>query len=621
MLFGVDFTSLHISRSLEEETQAKRSRNTGFPTNIRYPDIDDSIVGESAVELEADETGIDIADTPKDKGKGVARDPPQGLLDELEESPNISTPGSSKTSRNSLPIVTPARNKNMLPTTSPRVYPLPESPNGSDDSSLNESPVLPPTGSPTNFLSPSANRNGKNPSIARSEAMVKRYAILNIKAYEYTELTFRPASEKKIAAELDAIYSKENRFDPQEAALLEEEFQRKVRIVHDRKAEEEFREAEMEREEQERIRTIEAAKKAAEEQKRREQAERARKEQEQIEKKRAEEETIKAQAEQKRKEAAEAKRQADEKARLEREAKDKANKEQAAAKAAADATAQAQAAQAAQAAQVAQAAQPQQQAPTQPTPSTPLIQQPLVPGRKSFANDSANVKRVITNLKGLKKLGDQFLKESGLKQLRRDMIPKLGQLTGQKQQTIIVVSFQISKTLNELKLTTDMQRDAIKSMLLEAMNIQSPSAPLSQYVFTAPSSDVGVQVGYIWIVNELAKMAVGQILSECLSSHELADPVGVVIASIFADPKFAVGGKSLIDIFIARFCKRCPILLGEFGPCLTKGDRVRLGWKVEEDGEIRESESSYTERMQAYTAGFVALAGRFVSPIAGFCPY
>jgi nucleoporin GLE1 len=118
-----------------------------------------------------------------------------------------------------------------------------------------------------------------------------------------------------------------------------------------------------------------------------------------------------------------------------------------------------------------------------------------------------------------------------------------------------------------------------------------------------------VPVTFLWIVNELAKMAVRQVLQECTSKADAADPIGVVIAAIFADPKYSPGGKSLIDIFIARFLKRNPIHLGEDGPDATDADRARLGWKKDEAGET-EREDAYAGRMQAYTAGYVAIAGR-----------
>jgi len=118
-----------------------------------------------------------------------------------------------------------------------------------------------------------------------------------------------------------------------------------------------------------------------------------------------------------------------------------------------------------------------------------------------------------------------------------------------------------------------------------------------------------VPIPFVWTVNQLAKLAMYQLLQECTSKSDAADPMGVVIAGIFADPKYCPGGRSLIDIFVARFLKWNPILLGQLGPDNTEADRERLGWKRDKDGSM-ESEESYGGRMQALTAGFVAIAAR-----------
>lgn len=147
-------------------------------------------------------------------------------------------------------------------------------------------------------------------------------------------------------------------------------------------------------------------------------------------------------------------------------------------------------------------------------------------------------------------------------------------------------------------------------MLNQVMKITGPSTPVSKYTFYPPDSDVSLPAGFVWIVNELAKMAVKQVLQECTSKPDAADSIGVVIAAIFADNKYSAGGKSLIDIFVARFLKRNPILLGEDGPDNTDADRARLMWKRDDDGQT-EREDSYATRIQALTAGFVAIAGRY----------
>lgn len=157
------------------------------------------------------------------------------------------------------------------------------------------------------------------------------------------------------------------------------------------------------------------------------------------------------------------------------------------------------------------------------------------------------------------------------------------------------------------------QRESIKALLTQAIKINSPPVEGSKFLFYPPAQDFAVPVAYIWVVNELAKMAVRQINQECTVKADAADPIGVVIAAISADPKYSPGGRSLIDIFIARFLKRNPILLGADGPDATDADRARLGWKKvvsSEGGVATEREDEYIGRIQSYTAGFVALAGR-----------
>lgn len=150
-------------------------------------------------------------------------------------------------------------------------------------------------------------------------------------------------------------------------------------------------------------------------------------------------------------------------------------------------------------------------------------------------------------------------------------------------------------------------------MLAQAIKINSPPVEASSFLFNPPPQAFAIPIAYIWVVNELAKMAVRQVNQECTFKTDAADPIGVVIAAIFADPKYSPGGKSLIDIFIARFLKRNPILLGAEGPDATDADRARLGWKKVASSEgdaATEREDEYIGRIQSYTAGFVALAGR-----------
>lgn len=325
----------------------------------------------------------------------------------------------------------------MLPTKSPRSLPLPDSPLRSYETS----PVLSPQYSPRRDAPGGIAHSGiegKGRAVADAEAITSRLEILHIKATEYSEAITRPESNRQLARELDALFSKENRFNPKEAAQLEAEYQQKIKVVYDRRVAEEQRQLELERQEQERIRALEAAKKAAEEQRQREAAERLRREQEELERKRQEAEAAQARAEQERKQA-EARKAAEDNERRQREALQNAQKQQADAAAAANA-ANANAANAANANAASANAASANAANAANSPSAPLQGAASdVYGRRSFEAETAKVKRVITNLKGLKQLDETFLKESGLKLIRRELIPKFGQLNGLKEQTVTVV--------------------------------------------------------------------------------------------------------------------------------------------------------------------------------------
>lgn len=586
-LFGIDSTELHI---VQDDLPPKRSRKSSqLQRKLDYgispiqSDDEGHTSGSGPEDVEEAIPELSEGSSPKDPTthKDSVTVSPRGNIPapvkpltpraspkaKLQESPSIESQSSSRSLAKSPAHITPGRrNIQRLPTTSPRRFPLPESPvNESSSSSVASSPGYLPQLSPIANLSSSMNRrdnSGRNRASVHADTLADRLQILHIKAQEYSESITRPASDRQLARELDALFSKENRFDPKEAAVLEERFQTKIRAAYEKKLAEDRHRAEIHRLEQERLRAIAAVQRAAEEKKRREAEEREearrQKEQAELEKRRkAEEEAAAAAA----KALAEQKRLEEEKRLAEQQAKEKEVKAKAEASAA-----------------VPPAPDPQ------PTQSVQLTG-PSVYGRKSFEVEAANVTRIITNLKELKSLNDAYLKESGLKQIRRELIPKFGQLNGMKDQTLAV-------------------REHIKNVMSQLITADGPKVSASNYIFTPPLEDFQVPVAFIWTANELAKMAVRQVVQECTSKPEAADPIGVVVAAVFADPKYLVGGKSFVDIFVARFLKRNPILMGEDGPDNTAADKIRLGMK---EGEI---EDAYVGRIQALTAGYAAIAGR-----------
>jgi hypothetical protein len=447
-LFGLPTNAVHILT--DEETKAKRSRNDLLSgRKLSYgTSPDDTEPTESDYNAETPKTPASSADETQSprtpKGKGSVREEGPASERKLQESPEFVP--SSETVWGPSQQKTPNQHTyRKLPTTSPRTLPLPESPIGSEQGSAHSSRAVSVEGSPVHTANNKERLETRNRAAAHAEALANRLEILHIKAQEYSESITRQPIDKKLARELDALFSKENRFDPREAALLEEQYQQKIRAVYEKRVVEEQKQLEIERKEQERLRAAEAARKAAEEQKQREEEERRRKQEEELERKRQEVVAAQAAREAQQKREAETKRQAEEKARQEQAARQKAESDRhAAAKAQQDAAA-AQASQASQASQAPQASQAAAQTPTQPSG-------PQVYGRRSMETERANVQRVISNLKTLKTLNPGYLKDSGLKQIRRDMMPKFGQLTGERQQTVQVVCHPIPFCLTSTNL-------------------------------------------------------------------------------------------------------------------------------------------------------------------------
>ncbi|KAL7276343.1 hypothetical protein RUND412_000684 [Rhizina undulata] len=423
-----------------------------------------------------------------------------------------------------------------------------------------------------------------NSAMALSQSVAEKLKQLDIKASEHSFTTTRPLDDPQFHRELNELYEKSN-FDPRVAALLEDRFQSRLRKVYERRIQEEYVEAqrlqaERERRAKEARAASEAALRKAMEEKMRqaEEEDRQRREKEEQERRAKEEEMRKA-AEKAR---AEVERRRDEETKKRAEMQ-KAQEEQAARQKAAHEAMQKKADAEAKANQdQAQAVQQEQQVST-------------VYGRKSMVTEVTAVNRVLQALKKLRKVVENqpdFMTKYNLLGIRRTLRPKLGQLNGDRAQTIHV-------------------RDTFKKEFLTLSSaMDGHTVPASDFfLYPDESSNVQIPVAFIWMVNELAKMVVKQVESECAIKPENADPIGVAVISAFADNSLLINGKSFIDIIIARLLKRNPILRGEVGPEDTKQDRIRLGWILDENGQW-ETEEEHINRLVGLTAGYTAIAGR-----------
>ncbi|KAK9474477.1 GLE1-like protein-domain-containing protein [Dipodascopsis tothii] len=155
-------------------------------------------------------------------------------------------------------------------------------------------------------------------------------------------------------------------------------------------------------------------------------------------------------------------------------------------------------------------------------------------------------------------------KDKDLKSLcsgaRRQMLPKLGQLTNSKA--------QIRKILGELHgVLSDMQGRS--------------------------------SIAYVWLLNYLAKAIVSQAETETIVSPLSAYPLGTLAAYMMSQhPQLRI-------LLISRFVKKCPYIIGYSCSINTEEGRVRMGYRRVDSRW--EDESAHTERMSGITAVWSAI--------------
>jgi nucleoporin GLE1 len=124
----------------------------------------------------------------------------------------------------------------------------------------------------------------------------------------------------------------------------------------------------------------------------------------------------------------------------------------------------------------------------------------------------------------------------------------------------------------------------------------------------APNND-SMPALTIYLLNILAKAAISQFCSEAGANPKAADPIGVILISVFSQPKYMWRGKTLIDILMAKLRVVCPVLFGVRGSDKTEEGRARLGWRKDENGKWI-SEQEHNDRMTGLGSGFASLCFR-----------
>lgn len=165
------------------------------------------------------------------------------------------------------------------------------------------------------------------------------------------------------------------------------------------------------------------------------------------------------------------------------------------------------------------------------------------------------------------------------------------------------------------------QQKAILQTLREATtSFPQPTVNLADYI-AGPIPDTQAPALLVYLLNQFAKAVISQFINEASVAPRVADPIGTIAISMFANNEFRINGISLIDILIAKFHVVCPPLFGIYGDEKTNAGRTRLGWWREEPEGPWISDQSHQDRMSGLGAGYAAISLRNFEKSAASNPY
>jgi nucleoporin GLE1 len=253
-------------------------------------------------------------------------------------------------------------------------------------------------------------------------------------------------------------------------------------------------------------------------------------------------------------------------------------------------------------AQQAQVALPVTQAATVPIP---------VPSQSASSTQRSNAEREAVHQqyldlhKRLKAYRDWMTTEGkkipALKSLvgdsRRELRIKAGQITTDRNNSKATI-FAIRQVLNKAKETGNLLSQDIRPFI-----ISHPIPPL------ADESEAQFPALLLYLLHMFAKFILAQFISEAgKDDGKILQEIGLIAASIFADPVYTWNGIPLVDLMLAKYHRVCPVLFGIYGREDTVRGRERLGW-LSVDGKSR-STNDHHQRMLGLSSGFAALTLR-----------
>ncbi|CUS24382.1 LAQU0S16e00430g1_1 [Lachancea quebecensis] len=176
-------------------------------------------------------------------------------------------------------------------------------------------------------------------------------------------------------------------------------------------------------------------------------------------------------------------------------------------------------------------------------------------GLTDFRKVEDTFKHYKHKIKGIKsEIVEPVKKDANLKSIlskhKRRINPKFGQLTNSEQH-LVAISSELSLLVDETKAN---------------------------------------HLGYQWILNFIAKALVSQAETEVRVKPESALPLGKLALNLLARY------PELLDFLMARFVKKCPLVIGFTCNIDSEEGRYKMGWKRAQN-DSWEEETSYDERM------------------------
>lgn len=108
-------------------------------------------------------------------------------------------------------------------------------------------------------------------------------------------------------------------------------------------------------------------------------------------------------------------------------------------------------------------------------------------------------------------------------------------------------------------------------------------------------------LGYQWILNFIAKALVSQAETEVRVKPESALPLGTLALKLLARY------PELLEFLMARFVKKCPMVIGYTCSIESEAGRYAMGWKRNQNNTWEE-ETSYDERMGGIATLFAIIS-------------